>query len=108
MSHWYEDHPGMTPADWGRLAYEAYAAHTGWKSLVSGADLPWWDALAEPIREAWAVAAQAVRQQALPAALKEVAAARAWNKYPPVDQCGDCRETRARESYCICPPQEGK
>ena len=62
MSHWYEDHPGMTPADWGRLAYEAYAAHTGWKSLVSGADLPWWDALAEPIREAWAVAAQAVRQ----------------------------------------------
>lgn len=41
----------------GRQAYEAYSRHTGGKSLATGADLPTWDALPEPIRQAWIVAA---------------------------------------------------
>lgn len=40
-----------------REAYEAYARHTGWKSLATGADLPQWDALPEAIRVAWRVSA---------------------------------------------------
>ena len=40
-----------------REAYEAYARHTGWKSLVSGADLPQWDQLSDEIRIAWRVSA---------------------------------------------------
>lgn len=52
----------VTPA---QVAYEAYAAHTGWKSLVSGADLPQWDALKQEIKEAWAASAQALHLYAL-------------------------------------------
>lgn len=38
-------------------AYEAYANHTGWKSLATGQPLPQWDALPEPIQKAWQVSA---------------------------------------------------
>lgn len=41
----------------GKEAYEAYCNATNWKSLVSGADLPPWDNLSEPIRSAWMVSA---------------------------------------------------
>lgn len=44
----------------GCVAYEAYCNHTGWKSLVSGADLPQWGALSPEIRTAWEAAANAV------------------------------------------------
>ena len=44
----------------GQVAYEAYCAHTGWRSLVSGAELPQWSALTDPIRLAWEAAAAAV------------------------------------------------
>lgn len=44
----------------GAIAYEAYCEHTGWKSLVSGADLPQWSALSPEIRAAWEAAASAV------------------------------------------------
>lgn len=44
----------------GRVGYEAYAGHTGWKSLVSGAALPLWENLSEPIRTAWETAAAAI------------------------------------------------
>lgn len=37
----------------GREAYEAYCRSSGGKSLVSGADLPGWDALSEEIKSAW-------------------------------------------------------
>jgi hypothetical protein len=44
----------------GHLAYESYCAATGRKSLVSGAPLPEWAALAPAIRAAWEMAAGAV------------------------------------------------
>lgn len=44
----------------GQIAYEAYSGYSGGKSLVSGADLPVWDALASEIRSAWQVTANAV------------------------------------------------
>lgn len=44
----------------GQAAYEAYCGHTGWKSLVSGQDLPQWEVLDSGIKEAWVVAANAV------------------------------------------------
>jgi hypothetical protein len=34
-------------------AYEAYANHTGWKSLATGASLPHWDQLSLEIQRAW-------------------------------------------------------
>ena len=44
----------------GQIAYEAYCAKTGGRSLVSGAALPGWYALSISIREAWMVAGHAV------------------------------------------------
>jgi hypothetical protein len=44
----------------GKLAYQAYCASTGGKSLVSGAALPAWERLSYEIREAWHAAADAV------------------------------------------------
>lgn len=38
-------------------AYQAYANHTGWKSLATGQPLPQWDALPEAIQKAWQVSA---------------------------------------------------
>ncbi len=46
--------------NFGKLAYEAYCAKTGGKSLVSGAPLPTWDQQAEAIQDAWHAAAVAV------------------------------------------------
>lgn len=43
--------------DLAREAYEAYANHTGWKSLATGANLPQWDLLPVAIKEAWQVSA---------------------------------------------------
>ncbi len=47
----------MTP---GQIGYEAYCEKTNWKSLVSGAQLPAWDAVTPGIKEAWESAAAAV------------------------------------------------
>ncbi len=44
----------------GQVAYDGYRASSDGKSLVSGAELPAWPDLPEPIREAWAAAADAV------------------------------------------------
>jgi len=41
----------------GRGAYEAYCRHTNNKSLVSGQELPKWEALSDAIRGAWNVSA---------------------------------------------------
>lgn len=43
----------------GQVAYEGYCKHTGNKSLISGAELPPWDALDSKIQEAWLAAAKA-------------------------------------------------
>jgi hypothetical protein len=37
----------------GQVAYEAYAEHTGWKSLATGDALPAWADLQPEIKEAW-------------------------------------------------------
>jgi hypothetical protein len=44
----------------GETAYKAYCAHTGNKSLISGCELPTWDALKQEIKNAWIDAAFAV------------------------------------------------
>lgn len=44
---------GEEPRPYGQQAYEAYCAKTGWKSLVSGANLPQWAALNPAIQAAW-------------------------------------------------------
>lgn len=46
--------------DLGRIAYEAYAGYTEWKSLKTGDPLPAWDELSIEIRDAWNVSAHAV------------------------------------------------
>jgi hypothetical protein len=52
--------------NYGKIAYEAYCTHTGWKSLISGQQLPPWDKLDPKIREAWEAAGQAIaRSKAL-------------------------------------------
>lgn len=44
----------------GQVAYEAYCGTTGWRSLVSGAELPNWENLKDEIKIAWEVAGNAV------------------------------------------------
>ena len=48
--------------NFGQIAYEAYFAHSGGKSLISGASLPTWDAQSPEIQAAWQAAAKAVRE----------------------------------------------
>ena len=45
---------------YGRVAYEAYCKTTDNKSLISGAELPKWEALKPEIRNAWDAAGEAV------------------------------------------------
>jgi hypothetical protein len=51
--------------DLAKIAYEAYRASTGGVSAVSGAPLPEWEDQAQPIRDAWDAAAQAVARALL-------------------------------------------
>lgn len=44
----------------GQIAYEAYCASTGGKSLISGDQLPGWDGLKPEIRTAWEAAGERV------------------------------------------------
>jgi hypothetical protein len=53
------------PKSRGQIAYEAYCASTDWKSAISGAPLPQWEAQAPKIREAWMAAALAVEHDVL-------------------------------------------
>jgi hypothetical protein len=45
----------------GQVGYEAYGDQRGWVA-VSGTRMPFWHELPEPIREAWEVAAAAIRR----------------------------------------------
>lgn len=47
----------------GKIAYEAYAGHTGWKSAVTGVPLPPYEKQAPLIAEAWKAAAAACGPQ---------------------------------------------
>ena len=47
----------------GKIAYEAYCENTGWKSLVSGSQLPPWCDLSLAIQAAWEAAANAVQRR---------------------------------------------
>lgn len=53
----------MTP---GQVAYEAYSVAVGGASAVTGTVLPSWDGQRPDIREAWEVAADAVRRYVTP------------------------------------------
>lgn len=44
----------------GKVAYGGYCVASDGKSLISGEDLPSWEALPVQIREAWRAAADAV------------------------------------------------
>jgi hypothetical protein len=44
----------------GKLAYEAYCDTTGWKSAITGADLPQFDKTPEAVQVGWIAAAEAV------------------------------------------------
>lgn len=45
----------------GQIAYEAYCATTDWKSAISGAPLPQWDAQSGLIKSAWENAGAAAK-----------------------------------------------
>lgn len=47
----------------GRIAYEAYLVSSGGVSLVSGAQLPEWEALDPRIKLTWIDAAEAVKAE---------------------------------------------
>ncbi len=49
----------------GQIAYEAYCQVSGNKSLVSGAELPGYEDLPDPIKAAWQAAGAAVLANAL-------------------------------------------
>ena len=61
------------PVTSGEIAYNAYCNTTGWKSLVSGAQLPEFYLLKEEIQAAWQSAAQAVIDFNTPAAVEKAA-----------------------------------
>ena len=52
---------GFTNLYYARLAFEAYAATTNNRSLVTGDVLPPWNDLGSGVQEAWIAAADAVR-----------------------------------------------
>ncbi len=47
----------------GQIGYEAYCDQTEWKSAVSGADLPNWEAVKDEIKAAWEASAGAVSKE---------------------------------------------
>lgn len=46
----------------GRIAYEAYCETTGWKSAITGADLPQFYSTPLAVQTGWIAAAQAVKK----------------------------------------------
>lgn len=47
----------------GQLAYEAYATHTGWKSLVTNQAIPPWSQLKPEIQQAWEAVGYALEEK---------------------------------------------
>lgn len=47
----------------GKLAYDAYSASTGGRSLISGDKLPEFEALPAKIQSAWEASASAVKAE---------------------------------------------
>lgn len=45
---------------YGRVAYEAWADHTKWKSLASGQHIPQWDTLPSQQMTQWEAMANAI------------------------------------------------
>ena len=55
-----------TVLKYAQTAYEAYCEFTGWKSIVTGQDLPEWEKLPQTIKDAWCASAHAIlRRRAL-------------------------------------------
>ena len=42
--------------------YESYCAYTGWKSVVTGCDLPGWQDLPAGVKDAWFAAAEGMTE----------------------------------------------
>jgi hypothetical protein len=53
--------PPLERPSLGQIGYEAYGDARGWVA-VSGQRMPFWHEVGEPIREAWEVAASAIRR----------------------------------------------
>lgn len=51
----------MIDYELGKIAYEAYCETTGWKSAVTGADLPPFEKTPEAVQKGWIAAAKAVK-----------------------------------------------
>ncbi|HEX4713347.1 MAG TPA: hypothetical protein VH164_00305 [Ktedonobacteraceae bacterium] len=49
----------------GQIAYEAYLAYSGGKSLITGDELPPWEECLEPIKHAWDASAHAAAYEYL-------------------------------------------
>lgn len=50
----------MEKVNFGQIGYEGYCAHTGYKSLATGDNLPKWEDLRPSIQEAWNMAADSI------------------------------------------------
>lgn len=59
-SYYVDFHEVQEPVNLGKIGYDAYCKSSGGVSLVSGAKLPEWSALAENIRNAWESAAESI------------------------------------------------
>ncbi|HEU4408344.1 MAG TPA: hypothetical protein VFS43_23980 [Polyangiaceae bacterium] len=55
----------MTALDLAKIGYEAYGRHVGWKTF-DGRDMPRWDELPDPTRDAWKAAAEAIEEAVPP------------------------------------------
>ncbi len=60
--------------DWAKVAYDAYCETTGWKSAITGADLPPFNKTPIAVQAAWSIAAEAVRRECI----AELEEARKW------------------------------
>lgn len=50
--------PDQSLEAWAGVLYEAYCSAANWKSAVSGAPLPQWDACSEAIKKCWIATAE--------------------------------------------------
>lgn len=54
-----------------RILYEAYCERAEWKSAVTGASLPQWEACSDLVKDCWWAAAEAAIEWASDAALAD-------------------------------------
>lgn len=57
MANQFRNELSMLPLD--QILYEAYCNKAGWKSQITGADLPEWGKLPQNVKDCWWAAAEA-------------------------------------------------